>query len=178
MLNLSYLWMKAVTALWHSPARASSPGHSPHWCFDKVTLIQLFSYSEQTVISAGSLTAFGVQFAACYCPSLSQVSSTLLHWCSEPAKCNPALEGALAGDIWDGSMAELHIPLCLCHGSCSRTGPTDTAQLAGSLCAHFTCWEFCGSSAAPALMAMGSVLLPASTTPWQTKHIFLLNFRV
>lgn len=50
--------MRAVTALWHSPVRASSPGHSPHWCFDKVTLIQLFSHSGQTLVSEASLTAF------------------------------------------------------------------------------------------------------------------------
>lgn len=49
--------MRAVTALWHNPVGASSPGHSPHWCFDKVTLIQLFSRSEQTTVSAASLTA-------------------------------------------------------------------------------------------------------------------------
>lgn len=114
MLKLSSLWMKAVTALRHSPVGASSPGHSPHWCFRKVSLIQLSSCSEQTAVLAASLAFF---LGPIYWGGISTAS---IRWI--PLCCTDALSQLNANQLWKRCSLEMartnlclsyQAPLCL-----------------------------------------------------------------
>lgn len=93
MLKLSYLWMRAVTALRHSPVRASSPGHSPSWCFRKASLIQLSSRSKQTAVSATSLAFLWAQFTGAV-----SIATASISWA--PLCSTDALSQLKANQLW------------------------------------------------------------------------------
>lgn len=105
--------MRAVSALQHCPAGASSPGYSPRWCFGKVNLIQLSSHPEQTAALAASLAFLGSNLLGWYCHSFYQADTNSLYGCSEPEKCKPALAEVLVGDSSDQAVAELPRPAVL-----------------------------------------------------------------
>lgn len=136
-LKLSYSWMGAVSALTHSPVGAASPGHSPRWCFGKVSLIQLSSRSEQIAVLATSLAFFGIQVPGVVLLQPLSGGHHLVVWMLWASQMQTSSGGGTRWRWLGPCCAWATEPRCArCHGGCSWRGSKATVGLAGSERAH------------------------------------------